>query len=169
MMPSMCRACLAITLLLAAGCSDPASLPEIESVTCAPTEIPCRDGRKTAVTCTGKGQNLSGAATFTWKCFHLKPGVESCTYAPPAGDAETCKPFEDATICTSQTGSSRIEIRCTGEVRETCSLVIAQGDRVSDPRRNQGRFCIDVPAGCASPPDLGPPDGNTPSDGAPQD
>ena len=70
----------------------------------------------------------------------------------------------DSSVSDASADSS-IELRCTGRIREVCTLTVAQGSRISDPRKADSRFEIPLSPACA-PPDMGTPgDGGTPDGG----
>ena len=149
--PSLAALVAAVALAAACPAATP-GLPDVGSIVCTPSSIPCGDQGKTAVVCTGEGLNLkSGSASFTWKCTHPGSGVPSCTYVQPVSAVETCSPFEDATVCESSTGRASIELHCSGRVREVCTLTVAQGQLISDPRKEQSRFTVGLAPACPAP------------------
>ncbi len=139
-------------LSAALACGSPV-IPETADVVCDHASIPCGDGNKTVITCTGGAKNLSGTAQFTWKCYHAGANVPDCTYATPPGETQDCMPFEDSYICNADAKRVSVALTCSGKVREQCSLITAQNGQVADPRVDQGRFTIELSPMCSSAPD----------------
>ena len=138
--------------LLAAGlsCSPSTTLPGVSDVTCSTTSIPCNDAGKTAILCKGSALGVTGTVTYTWQCFHGGIGIPVCTYVSASANQQ-CQNFEDEFQCTGPADATSVELHCTGLAREQCSLIVAVGGLVSDPRINQGRFVISLSPACPMP------------------
>ena len=164
--PHMQLLAIATLASVSVACGSSA-LPRVSEVTCSTLSIPCGDDGKTAILCRGSALGVTGTVTYTWQCFHAGAGNPICTYTSPAAEKQQCKRTGDEFQCTGPADSAAVELRCTGRAREQCSLIVAVGDLVSDPRVNQGRFVISVSPACPGE-DGGVPDGGS-LDGASPD